>query len=54
MNYSTSYNSVFILPTVLYALDERVTLDFGRALQKARTAKSLTQKDLATVCHTRH
>ena len=29
--------------------DERVTLDFGRALQQARMAKTWTQKDLATV-----
>lgn len=29
--------------------DERVTLDFGRALQQARTTKSWTQKELATV-----
>ena len=29
--------------------DERVTLDFGKALQQARVAKSWTQKDLATV-----
>ncbi|XP_003385949.1 PREDICTED: endothelial differentiation-related factor 1-like [Amphimedon queenslandica] len=27
---------------------ERVTLDFGRTLQQARTAKGMTQKDLAT------
>ena len=29
--------------------DATVTLDFGRALQQARTAKGLTQKELATV-----
>ena len=29
--------------------DDRVSLDFGRALQQARTAKGMTQKDLATV-----
>lgn len=29
--------------------DDRVSLDLGRALQQARTAKGMTQKDLATV-----
>lgn len=30
-------------------VDDRVTLDFARTLQKARLAKGLTQKELATV-----
>ena len=34
--------------------DERVTLDFARALQQARVAKSWTQKDLATVSSDLH
>ncbi len=29
--------------------DERVTLDFGKTLQQARTAKGWTQKELSTV-----
>lgn len=29
--------------------DDRVTLDFGRALQQARASKGWTQKELATV-----
>lgn len=34
---------------ILYTVDERVTLDFGKTLQQARMAKSLSQKELATV-----
>ena len=35
--------------TINIPLDARVTLDFGRTLQQARTSKGWTQKDLATV-----
>ena len=34
---------------LLSSSDERVTLDFGRTLQQARTSKGMTQKELATV-----
>ncbi len=34
---------------IVYCLDDKVTLDFGRALQQGRMSKSWTQKDLATV-----
>ena len=42
---------LFNLPCklIIAFADERVTLDFGRALQQARMAKKLTQKELATV-----
>jgi len=34
---------------VFLCTDEKVTLDFSRALQQARIGKGLTQKELATV-----
>ena len=48
-NYDVSTTENRNRPNILPVTDEKVTMEFSKALQQARLAKGLTQKELATV-----